>query len=185
MKRTLIALSAAALLPFAASANELSYSFVELGYAGVDSSVDASGAAVRGSVAVGDSFYLHGAYKDLRTERIGMFARRLSVEEWNLGAGYRLAIGASTDLISELSYQELRVMGQTGDGWIAEVGVRSALASNFELRATGGYDRFEGRGKGFARLGGVLKFNPNWGLSADAKLIDGDVEYFVGARLSF
>src|SRR5690606_16637807 len=68
MKRSLIALSLAALLPLAAQADDkLSYTYIEADYVNVDS--DADGFGVRGSFEFGNSgFYGFGAYNWLETD---------------------------------------------------------------------------------------------------------------------
>ena len=72
------------------------------------------------------------------------------------------------------------------DGYSAEVGVRSALAQNFEGYVMAGYedgDNFDG--DFYGRLGAQVKFNQNWGVNGDVKFADGDTQYFIGPRLTF
>ena len=112
----------------------------------------------------------------------------IDVDQWRVGLGYNHPVAANTDLLARVAYENYDVEGAGDrlDGYSAEVGVRSALAPNFEGYATAGYedgDRFDG--DFYGRLGAQVKFNQNWGVSGDVKFADGDTQRFVGPRLTF
>src|SRR3954452_16030138 len=70
MKKSLIALSLLAALPFAASAADgISYNYVEGGYAATNADVsDADGFAIRGSGAIAPNFHVFGDYSKQKTD---------------------------------------------------------------------------------------------------------------------
>ena len=75
---------------------------------------------------------------------------------------------------------------ETLDGYAAEAGVRGSLATSFEGWALAGYeDGNDVDGQVYGRLGGQVKFNPQWGVVGDVKLVDGDTQFFVGPRLTW
>ena len=60
--------------------------------------------------------------------------------------------------------------------------IRFVRPDDFEqwLPLWDGYNEFYGR------VGAQVKFNQNWGITADAKFIDGgQKEFFIGPRFSF
>jgi len=88
--------------------------------------------------------------------------------------------------IDDVSIGGVNYGGNDVNGYSAEVGVRSALASNFEGYALAGYeDSQDFSGDFYGRLGGQVKFNPNWGLSGDIKFASGDTQVFIGPRFSW
>ena len=96
-------------------------------------------------------------------------------------------ISPKADLVTRVAYEKFDA-GNLIDytGWSAEVGVRGALARNFEGYVMAGYedgDNYDG--EFYGRLGAQVKFNPNWGVSGDVKFVDGDTQWFVGPRFSW
>lgn len=192
MKKSLLALTLLAALPFAASAAEgLSYNYVEGGYVATNADgADADGWGINGSGALTDNFHVFGGYTFQKTddETIGgvRFAG-VDVDQWRVGLGYNHPIAANTDLLARVAYENYEVEGfDRLDGYSAEVGVRSALMPNLEGYALAGYedgDQFDG--DFYGRVGAQVKFNQNWGVTGDVKFADGDTQYFVGPRLSF
>lgn len=187
MKRSLIALGLLAVLPVAASASDLSYSYVEGGYArvnGLGAKVD--GAVLNGSVALGSRFHAFGGYEALDIDAVDS-----DVDSWTLGFGYNHELSQSTDLVARLGYRNFDLNGPfdlsfEGESYFTEVGVRSQLAPSFEGYVYAGYERPQnGSGDYYGRIGGQYNFNPSWGLVADARFGDGVEQYFFGPRLSF
>ena len=196
MNRTsALKLAALALLvaaPFAASAADgVSYNYVQGGYSKINTDTDADGWAVKGSVAVAPNFHVFGGYSDHSTDRIATIGGgKLGLDQWELGVGYNRAISNNTDFVGTLAYQKAEASASgikfKSDGYAAEAGVRSALTPMFEGYAMAGYedgDNYDG--DFYGRLGGTVKFNPNWGVNADVKLADGDTQWFVGPRFTW
>lgn len=205
MKHSLLALALAATLPFAASAAEgLNYNYIEGGYVATnldsdDGDIDADGVGVNASVALSPNFHLFGGFSAQETDEFGFLGSRVEtdVNQWRVGIGYNHAIAANTDLLARAAYEkfevdDITVNGQRydindgDDGYSVEVGVRSALTANLEGYALAGYEDYGNDADDFyGRLGAQWKFNPNWGISGDVKIADGDTQWFVGPRFSW
>lgn len=205
MKSSLLVLALAAAAPFAASAADgLNYNYVEGGYVATnldngDGDIDADGVGVNASVALSPNFHLFGGFNTQNSDEFDFLDTRVDtdVNQWRVGLGYNMAIGASTDLLARAAYEKAEVdditIGGTrydvdagDDGYSLEVGVRSALTSNLEGYALAGYQDFGDDADDFyGRLGAQVKFNPNWGVSGEVKLSDGNTEWFVGPRFSW
>jgi len=186
MKRSLLALTLAAALPFAASAAEgISYNYVEAGYAATDLSdglVDADGFAARASMAFHPNFHVFGDFSSQEFDHTNVDAER-----WRVGLGYNHEISPRVDLLTRVAYEKVD-LGRFGDadGWSVEAGARGALTRNLEGYALAGYqDSDEFNDDFYGRLGATVKFNPNWGLSADVKFSDEDTAWFVGPRFTW
>jgi Ax21 family sulfation-dependent quorum factor len=191
-KKSLLALTLLAALPFTASAAEgLSYNYVEGGYVATNGDgADADGWGLNGSGAIADNFHIFGGYTFQKTDDETIGGVRfdgVDVDQWRVGLGYNHPIASNTDLLARVAYENYEVEGfDRLDGYSAEVGVRSALAPNFEGYALAGYeDGDEFDGDFYGRVGAQVKFNQNWGITGDVKFADGDTQYFVGPRLSF
>ena len=199
-RNKLAALTLLAVLPFAASAADgLNYNYVEGGYIATNSDLDADGWGVNASAALTPNWSLFGSYSGQETDAFdvgGTLVDSASADQWRLGVGYNYAIGTNTDLVARAAYDKYKVddvtvggINQGGgdvDGYSAEVGVRSALASNFEGYALAGYeDGNDFDGDFYGRLGAQVKLNPNWGLSGDVKFASGDTQVFIGPRFSW
>jgi len=213
MKRSLLALTlaGAAALPFAAAAQNasgLNYNYVEGGYVATNldndnGDIDADGFGGNASFALSESFHLFGGFSTQDTDTFEVFdgtnQNRVNtdVDQWRVGLGYNLPIAASTDLVARAAYEsfevdDVTVNGQTfevndgDDGYSAEVGVRTAFTQNFEGHAFAGYEDYGNDADDFyGRVGALVKFNPNWGVSGDVKFADGDTQWFVGPRFSW
>jgi Ax21 family sulfation-dependent quorum factor len=186
MKRSLLALTLLAALPFAASAAEgVSYSYVQGGYAATnnnDGVPDADGFGIEGSVAVHPNFHLFGAYGNQEIDDTD-----LDFDQWRVGAGYNRELTGNLDLLTRVAYEKVDFGGGLdADGYSAEVGVRGAAGKHFEGYALAGYQKFESvDGDFYGRLGTNVKFNENWAINGDVKFADGDAQWFVGPRFSW
>lgn len=216
MKRALLALTLAAALPFTASAAEgISYNYVEAGYAKIDAKnkfADSDGWTIAGSYAFHPNFHVFGSYSkqetDSHTYNLGngssLRIRSTDLDRWNIGVGYNHELSSRVDLVTRIAYEQNKydfgnVIGGSDKfkGGFVEAGVRGSLAPNWEGYAFAGYQDFDNTryygdladkydSKFYARLGTQVKFNKNWGITADAKFLDGgEKEFFIGPRFSF
>ncbi|GAA5066772.1 diffusible signal factor-reguated Ax21 faimly protein [Lysobacter panacisoli] len=202
MKRSLLALTLLAALPFAASAAEgVSYTYVEAGYAGtsVDSGPDADGWAINGSAAIAPNFHIFGGYSGQETDDFDTVLGRVNgvdVDQWNIGVGYNHELNSQLDLLTRVAYQKsetdgVRVggidfSGTDADGWSVEAGVRGAFTPNFEGYALAGFEDYEHADSEFyGKVGAQVKFNQTWGINGEVKFVDGYTAYFIGPRASF
>ena len=192
MKRSLLALTLLAALPFAASAAEgISYTYVEGGYIATDTDGgDADGFAINGSGAIAPNFHLFGGYSGQKTDDFVVGPTRfegVDVDQWRAGLGYNHEISPAADLVTRIAYEKAEVQGGGSvDGYSVEAGVRGALMPNLEGYALAGYeDGDEFDGDFYGRVGAQVKFNPTWGISGDVKFADGDTQVFIGPRITF
>lgn len=184
MKRPVLALALASVLPFAAAhaADGVSYNYVEGGYAATNSDLDADGFGVNASVAVHPNFHIFGAYTNQDIDH-----SNLDFDQWRIGVGYNHPISQNADLVTRVAYEKFDAGVINPDGYSVEVGLRGAMTPNFEGHALVGYEDF-GRQYGddfYGRLGAVVKFTPNWGLSGDVKFVSGDTQWFIGPRFTW
>ena len=190
MKRILLAALVIAALPLGAQAGDLSYSYLQGGYQAtdIDGLPNAHGYGGTGSFALGPNFQLHGGWA-----RQDFNSSNVSFDDWNLGGGFHNPINATTDFVANADYRRLNINGLSGDikTWSGEVGVRSALAPQFEGWALAGYEDGKNiNGAVYGKLGGQYKFGKNesgsgWGLVAEAKFSKDINQYFIGPRISF
>ncbi|MDH5823313.1 Ax21 family protein [Luteimonas sp. RD2P54] len=196
MKRSLLALTLAAALPFAAAhaAEGISYNYVEGGYSATngDGDADADGFGANASFAFHPNFHVFGGYLNQEIDDTDR-----DFDQFRVGVGYNHEISPRADLVTRIAYEKVDagrdLLGNRidPDGYSAEVGVRGALTTNFEGYAMAGYedygsdDGFDYEGDFYGRLGAQLKFNPNWGVSGDVKFADGDTQWFVGPRFTW
>ncbi|MBT2745729.1 MULTISPECIES: diffusible signal factor-reguated Ax21 faimly protein [unclassified Lysobacter] len=204
MKRALLALTLAAALPFTASAAEgISYNYAEAGYAKTDakySQADSDGWAIGGSYAFLPNFHVFGNYSKQETDSWnypfnGGLVRvpGFDVDTWRVGVGYNHELSKRVDLVTRIAYEQAKSDFGYGysdklKGGSVEAGVRGSLTPNWEGYAFAGYQDYDKHydGKFYGRIGTLVKFNQNWGITADAKFIDGgEKEFFVGPRFSF
>ena len=180
-----IALSCAAAVPFtAAAADGIDYNYVQGGYSATNASgPDADGWGLGGSVAVHPNVHLFADYS-----RQGINHTSINFDTWRVGGGYNTAVGKNTDFVANVAYERIDAgSGVNADGYSLEGGVRSALAHNFEGYAMVGYlDGNHASGEAYGRVGATVKFNPNWGVNADVRVINGGTtQWFVGPRFTW
>jgi len=195
MKRILLAALAAAVLPLAAQAGDLSYTYLQAGYDAAhndNSGRDSHGWSGAGSVAVGNHFQVLGGFN--HSDRDLPNNPSSSVNAWRPGAGFHTPVSGNTDFVADVDYHQASVDGVSRDTkrYSGELGVRSALAPQWEGWAMAGYEHAHdpagaGRnnGEAFGKLGGQYKFTKNWGLVAEGRLAENDRSIFIGPRISF
>lgn len=180
MKRSLLALALAAVLPLSAQASDLSYTYIEGNYVNVDS--DADGFGVRGSIAFGASdFYGFGNYANVEVDDTNF-----DIDMSEFGVGYHHAVSDKADLLAEVAYVNIDTDFGDGDGYRASVGLRGSLSERFEGLVKANYlDGSDVDGDFSGTVGGQYKFNPTWGLTGEVEFADGGQTYLAGVRASF
>ena len=182
MKRSLIALALASLLPLSAQADDkLSYTYVEGGYVNLDS--DADGFGVRGSFEFGQSnFYGFGSYAQVEVDNTN-----IDVDNTEIGFGYAHDLSANADLISEIAWNDIDVDGfGSEDGYRASVGLRGSFTENFEGLIKANYNDGDNADGDFTgTIGAQYKFSQTWGMVGEATFGDNGETYLVGLRASF
>ena len=193
MKKQFVLALALAAASFGATAGELSYSWIDGGYSrtNVDlggSDVDFDGFALRGSAALGESFYVFGGYSSATNDEFGA---DIDLNQSQIGLGFRHGMSDRADFIAELGYlnTEVEAMGISDDveAYRGSIGFRGELADNFEGLLKANYsdagDAQDGEFSG--TLGAQFKFNQTWGLVGEVELGDDVTQYLIGVRASF
>jgi hypothetical protein len=194
MKKTLLALALmTGLAATSANASELSYSFVEAGYTNLgdlDSTADDfDGFNLRGSVELGESFYILGDYTTTSSTFPGGFDANF--DTYSLGFGFHHSISDKADIFGDVSYLNGSIdiettTGADDDGYRARFGFRGALSDKFEgTIGVTHYDLGEFGSDTSLLLGGQLKFNDTWGAVAEVEAGGDSTHYLVGIRASF
>ena len=193
MKKHLALAIALAAAPFAATAGELSYTYVEGGYAKTHVNEDfldnpeLDGVYLRGSVALGEQFYVYGGF-DATSGDVAGFDIDETISQ--LGVGYRFAVSENADLLGELAFvrDDFDVDGidNSSNGGRANIGIRGAMSPSFEGWLKGGYlDGGDFDGEFVGNVGGQFKFRQTWGIVVEAEFIDQVTFYRAGVRASF
>lgn len=190
MKKSLVLAALLAAAPFAATAGELNYNYVELGYANVDVDgvdLDFDGFQLRGSVDVAENVYLFGGYGSATNDDFGI---DIDFNELQLGAGYRHGLSDRTDFIAELGYvsQEVEAEGESYDvdAGRLSAGFRGLLTDNLEGLVKASYtDGNQNDGDFSFTAGAQFKFTQTWGVVGELEAGDDVTKYLVGVRASF
>ena len=181
----LAALALVAAAPFAASAADgIKYNYVQGGYTATNTSGgDADGWGVQGSAALSPNFSVFGdfSHQDIKHSSADF-------DQWRVGVGYNRQVSRNTDLVTRVAYEKFDAgQGFDADGYSVEAGARASLTPMLEGYALAGYENGNDYdGEFYGRLGAQVKFNQNWGLAADVKLVKGgDNQFFIGPRLTW
>lgn len=123
-----------AALPVAAQAEDMSYSYVDLGYteADLDSVADGDGFSVRGSIGFAEDFFAFAEYATFG------FPASVDLDQIAVGLGGRLGITENVDLVGRVGYTELDLtvpgLGSgDADGYLVSAGIRGRITEGFEL----------------------------------------------------
>src|SRR5262245_30336667 len=165
MKKSLLALTLLAALPFAASAAEgLSYNYVEGGYVATDTDAgNADGWGINGSGAIAENFHIFGGYTHQKTDDrtiAGLRFQGVDVDQWRVGLGYNYAVAPNADLLARVAWENYEADGADSlHGYSVETGVRAAFSPNFEGYALAGYENGSHYdGDFYGRIGAQVKF---------------------------
>lgn len=186
MKRSLIALTLAAALPFsfsAMAADGISYNYIEGGYATTNGSgnADADGWAIRGSGAIAPNFHLFGGHDQQEIDN-----SNIKLKHTQAGVGYNRGLSANTDFVTKVAYENYKAGNYKQDGYSLEGGVQSRLSPRFTGTAALGYeDGNNVDGDFYGKLGGQVHLTRNWSVAGDVKIADGANGFFIGPRYTF
>jgi hypothetical protein len=190
MKRSLIALALAAVLPLSAQAGELNYNYIEANYISSDFlDVTMDGYAVKGSVAFNESWYGAASYRDVSKDGV-------SLDETTVSLGWRHGLSDKADFLAEIGYVDVGVdagtLGSASEnGYRVAAGFRGQLAPKFEGSIKGYYTDLGGDedGEFGVVVGGQYNINQTWGITASydsTQLGDETIgTWGLGVRASF
>jgi Ax21 family sulfation-dependent quorum factor len=176
-------LALALALPFAANADDLSYSYFEAGATRVDPDGAGSenGFGFGGAGALTENWHVFGNY---RSYDVSVLGTDFDVDGWNLGLGYNMGISDSMDFFGRASYEKFDADIGDGNGWGLQAGVRNAFGKHFEGGASLKYTDIEDSDNTSVELYGQYKFG-EWGIVGTLSFSDDGNEFFIGPRISF
>lgn len=124
----------------AASAADLSYTFIEGGYQDVDidaPNADGDGLTVRGSFAITPMFHLFGGYSTADLDGPVPLDGSADLDTWELGAGLSYSLTERVHFVGEASYIDTEIDfadGKVGDdGYGLYTGIRARVAAPLQL----------------------------------------------------
>jgi hypothetical protein len=170
------------------SANDLSYTYAEVGYiTGESNGRDGDGANLFGSLRLTDMLHGFASYSEQK------FDGNLDVDftQAGLGVNYPLALDSKVDLIGRFSYVSVDVSGPgfskvTNNGYAFNFSLRARVAGQYELSAGLNYqDLDQGSGDTSLNAGARYYFMPNLALGLDLLQNDGDSTFILGLRADF
>lgn len=169
----------------ATQAQDMSYSYVDVGYveSDVDDAPSADGFGVRGSAAFAENWFVFGEYssQDLGPAEIDQFA---------VGFGGRYGLTQEMDLVGRVGY----VDGEASagpftidvDGYLLSVGLRGQIGEGFELE--GRIDHVDLGDDGddtSIAIAGRYFFTEMFAIGAELSSSDDVDTIFAGVRFSF
>jgi hypothetical protein len=123
--------------PIAAQAEDMSYSFIDLGYAetNLDGGPTGDGFGARGSVGFAENFF---AFADYLTQDFGP----VDIDVYSVGLGGHFGLAESVDLVGRVGYlkADASAGGLSGDedGYMASVATSAAAPMTLRLRSLPG-----------------------------------------------
>jgi hypothetical protein len=209
-KRSLFAVAFAAATSSSAYADEINYSYIELGvdrgdYG--DGDLIQDGINLSGSVAITDNFYISGIYRNayLQSEDTFMgleFRGQTEFDYWNLNFGYHQSLDTNNDLIVEIGYENNKLDTEffvddvlnsryesSYNDVHAAIGLRTTINKHWETLAKLG---IKGNNAGYIDVrptvgfGVIYKINTTWAVNFDTKMDSfGISRYGLGLRAYF
>lgn len=183
-KKVLLALS---LLPAAAGAQGLNYTFVEGGY--VNSDIDAGpfnadgdGLGIRGSFAFGDKFHAFGAHatRDLELD--------IDTDQLEFGVGRHWSLRDNIDFIGEVSWVDADLDGPFGgsseNGLGLGAGLRSRLSPSLELEGGLNYVDLDDSNTSWSFSGRYFLWD-RFAVGAGLEFDDDETAWNIGLRAEF
>jgi len=204
---TLILAALLAAAPFAACAEDLSYSYVEGGWNRTEVLVNGTsdnlgGGYLRGSWQIAEPVYVLAGYQRANKDfNIGSgFVLEGNVQQTTLGVGYRQEMNERVEFTTDISVvrtkveSDVRQRGRSVDASsdssnliLGNVGLRGKPSPRTEAWVKAGYidGSHVDKGEFVGTLGGQVNVTPTWGLVGEVQFIDNANQYRVGVRATF
>ena len=170
-----------------AMADDLSYNFLEFGYAQIDVddlNVDGDGFAIGGSFEVGDQMFVSAGYGAADLD----FG--IDLDELFVGLGFHTPVGDNVDFVGTISYVSVEAsaggFSADDDGFGASVGLRAMVSDVVELAGGINYVDLSDSGDDTSFGGSAwYYFTDTFALGLQADFGDDISSYGIGARLFF
>ena len=169
MKRALLGLALAAILPMSAQAADgdtaVSYNYVEGSYQSSDlDSIDFDGFGLAGSFGFAENWYISGSYRNVDADDFDA-----KIDESKVNLGWHYAVSPQADFIAEIGYvnfgAEFDIDEANSDGFSASVGFRGKFNPHFEAGIKASYIDVSDIDTDFAiGVNGIWHINETWGI---------------------
>ncbi len=206
MRKMLIVAALLAAAPLSASADALSYTYVEGGWTQVkvdDNALDdpkVDGGYLRGSVAIAEQVYVFGGWsRASKTYHYSDGSLKLELNQPELGIGYHMPWTDRLDFPADIAWvRQSAELTDRYDGYSdrykdhtnlgrATLGIRGKPSRMTEAWAKAGYmdggNNFKGTWVG--TVGGQINFTRTWGLVGEISGYRDVTQYSAGVRASF
>lgn len=206
MRKTLILAALLAATPFVASADEMSYTYVEGGWTQVQINDDflddpkGDGGYIRGSFAIAPQVHVFGGYSTVSKSYSAAGARlKVDLAQPELGIGYHMNMSERVDFTADIAAvrvnAKVKISGLPGFNGTgkdhstagrATVGVRGKPSARTEAWLKAGVmDGSDMDSTFVGNLGGQVSFNKTWGVVGEIQFIEDTTQYVAGVRASF
>lgn len=167
---------------YAEADNNISYSYLELGYDYLDlPNGNVNGLYLNGSFELNDMFYM-GAYYDHDEQK------KIDFDQYGIFFGLHKSISERTDFYSELNLGRREVLNVDSTVYGLDIGTRTAFTEKFELITKLGYVYNNRFNSDFIVAGvkGLFKFGESSAITVGVENVDiNNFGASVGYRYSF
>lgn len=174
-----------AIVPLAASADDMSYTYANLEWTEVDPdmSPNGDGPSVRGSVGFAKHYFAFAEYGSFDIDMV-------DIELISVGLGGHLALSDQLDFVGRAGYVEVDIsapgFSDSQDGWLVSAGLRGRVAERIELEGSlMQRDLGAGGDDTVYTFGGRYHFNPLFAIGAEYQMSDEVSIAYAGVRFSF
>jgi len=186
--------ASAALVPFMAQAEGLSYTYLEAGYANTDideASETVGGWGLKASFEITDNWFVYGRYADQKTD---VASYEITYQPWDIGVGFAWPLAEQTDIYGTVGYASFdldvpniaALRNTNDDGYTLGGGVRTRFAERFEVEGTAKYQNFSDYGDEFDfGIFGRWYLTDMFALSVGYNIGDETSTFWGGLRLEF
>ena len=172
-----------------ASAQDMSYSFIEATYLDTEIDdnnfdVDGDGFGVSGAIELNETLFLQAGYASQD------FDFSIDLDQFNVGIGAHLPLAENVDLVGAVNYIDAEVDTRFGDidddGYGLDLGVRARLAEQFEVEGGINYVDLDDSGDETSlQLGGRYYLSQELAFGAGVQIGDDVTTWQLGVRLEF
>lgn len=206
MRNNLILATLLAASPFAASAADMSYTYVEAGWTQVQINDDflddpkGDGGYLRGSFAIAPQVHVFAGYSTVsKSYSLGTARMKVELAQPEIGIGYHMELSDRVDFTADIALlrlnDEVTISGLPGSNGRykdhtsagrATLGVRGKPSARTEAWLKGGViDGSDIDTSFMGNLGGQVMFAQQWGLVGEIQFFEDATQYMVGVRASF
>ncbi len=171
--------------PLAAQAEDMSYSYVDLGWLStdIDNGPTADGFGLRGSIGFAENFFAFAEYSNQQVSGV-------DVDQYAVGLGGRFGISENVDLVGRAGY--IKADASSGgfsiddDGYLVSAGIRGRVADGFELEGNVIHRDYGGGSDDTSvAVGGRYFFTENFAVGAEYEMADDANTILAGVRFKF